>query len=70
MDLDPQQSKSAAQVSSGVLLTVAAAFMQAEDRPLKLSCACSGGRPRPCCRTPACCTHAVSSAFLGDPGLS
>ena len=67
IDLDPQQSKSAAQVSSGVLLTVAAAFMQAEDRPLKLSCACSGGRPRPCCRTPACCTHLLAVPFLATP---
>ncbi len=33
MDLDPQQSKSAAQVSSGSLLTPAKAFMQATDSP-------------------------------------
>jgi len=33
MDLDPQQSKSAAQVSSGSLLTPAAASMQATDDP-------------------------------------
>jgi len=44
IDLDPQQFKSAAQVSSGSLLSPAAASMQATDGPSTSACN-SGRRP-------------------------
>jgi len=54
MDLDLQQSKYAAQVSSGSLLTLAAASMQATDSPSTSAVPAAGGRPRPCRWASAC----------------